>query len=90
MKSPILNVIVFAALLVSIWVVAADQPQEHRTKPYYAAQHFHSPFNVGLNNPAPKAAGAKNSPSGAAEIAQQSCEGIGTACTSSALLRHHD
>jgi hypothetical protein len=89
MKSAILNVMVFAALLVSIRVAAQDQPQEHSTQPYYAGQHFGSPFSVGLNNAVPKAPSAKNLPSGASEAIPQSCEPLGTACTSSTQCCNH-
>jgi len=87
MKSTTLIIMGFVALLISLLLATVDQPQERSTRPYYAAQHFHAPFDVGLNDAAAKAAEEKQLRFDVSQDALRSCEGPGTACTPSVQSR---
>jgi hypothetical protein len=81
MKSTILSIMVFVALLILLGLATQDQPHERSAHPYYAAQRFHAPFNVDLDKGATKVAEEKDLNSDVSQAALQSCEALGTACT---------
>jgi hypothetical protein len=81
MKSTILSIMVFVALLILLELATQDQPHERSAHPYYAAQRFHAPFNVDLDKGATKVAEQKNLDSDVSQAALPGCEAPGTACT---------